>query len=188
MRVCVCLGLAPQMGPATQHNVNMNPALQHLLMSSESVTSAQQRTMFKPGKAQVEFSDPSHVSGFVLVPTFNFFLIVFRFQFCLLPIRIVLLHLFVFFSWLPRSTGINNSLTSISGIRNSFPQFLPPNGGDGDLSTSPTTSNQLAHWFTPELLAQAQVQTRTGKSDSTLNMVSVEELERLQQNSAPVIN
>ncbi|KAK6621247.1 hypothetical protein RUM43_011553 [Polyplax serrata] len=113
-------GLAPQMGPATQHNVNMNPALQHLLMSSESVTSAQQRTMFKPG------------------------------------------------------------------IRNSFPQFLPPNGGDGDLSTSPTTSNQLAHWFTPELLAQAQVQTRTGKSDSTLNMVSVEELERLQQNSAPI--
>ncbi|EEB20270.1 eukaryotic translation initiation factor 4E transporter, putative [Pediculus humanus corporis] len=83
----------------------------------------------------------------------------------------------------------NRGKASMHGaIRNSFPQFMPPNGGDGDLSTSPTGSNQLAHWFTPELLAQAQAQTKNGKSDSTVNMVSVEELERIQQNSAPVIN
>ncbi|KAL0266371.1 UNVERIFIED_CONTAM: hypothetical protein PYX00_008932 [Menopon gallinae] len=73
-------------------------------------------------------------------------------------------------------------------VRNSFHQFLPGSGGDADLSISPTTSNQLAHWFTPELLAQAQAQTRSGKANSTINMVSVEELERLQHNSAPVLN
>lgn len=76
----------------------------------------------------------------------------------------------------------------VSDVRNSFHQFLPGSGGDADLSISPTTSNQLAHWFTPELLAQAQAQTRSGKANSTLNMVNVEELERLQQNSAPVLN
>ena len=37
------------MGPLAQHNVNMNPALQQLLMS-QNMTSAQQRNVYKqPG-------------------------------------------------------------------------------------------------------------------------------------------
>lgn len=53
------------------------------------------------------------------------------------------------------------------------------NGG----SLSPT-SNQLARWFSPELLAKA----RAGKLPELgqTNMLSLEELERLQQTSAVV--
>lgn len=59
--------------------------------------------------------------------------------------------------------------------------------GDGDLSP---TSDQLARWFSPELLAQA----RAGKlpdmppTGIAQNALSLEELERIQQNTAPVHN
>lgn len=46
-------------------------------------------------------------------------------------------------------------------------------------STSPV-SNQLARWFSPELLAQARAGQLPDMSP-TQNMLSVEELERLQQ-------
>ena len=53
----------------------------------------------------------------------------------------------------------------------------------GDLSP---TSNQLARWFSPELLAQA----RAGKLPGLVqtNLLSVEELERLQHASTTVHN
>lgn len=59
--------------------------------------------------------------------------------------------------------------------------FINSNGGD----LSPT-SNQLARWFSPELLAQA----RAGKLPDIgqTNVVSLEELERLQQASTTVHN
>lgn len=56
------------------------------------------------------------------------------------------------------------------------------NMGYAEGSSSPV-SNQLARWFSPELLAQA----RAGKLPDmppispTQNMLSVEEIERLQQ-------
>ncbi|KAG8247075.1 Eukaryotic translation initiation factor 4E [Homalodisca vitripennis] len=51
-----------------------------------------------------------------------------------------------------------------------------------ELSTSPV-SNQLARWFSPELLAQARAGKLPGMPafSPTQNMLSVEELERLQQ-------
>lgn len=59
--------------------------------------------------------------------------------------------------------------------------FMGSNGGD----LSPT-SNQLARWFTPELLAQA----RAGKLPELVqtNILSLEELERLQHASTKVHN
>lgn len=56
-------------------------------------------------------------------------------------------------------------------------------GNGGDLSP---TSNQLARWFSPELLAQA----RAGKLPELgqTNVVSLEELERLQHASTTVHN
>lgn len=59
--------------------------------------------------------------------------------------------------------------------------FLGSTGGD----LSPT-SNQLARWFSPELLAQA----RAGKLPELgqTNLLSVEELERLQHASTTVHN
>ena len=58
-----------------------------------------------------------------------------------------------------------------------------------DMSTSPT-SNQLARWFSPELLAQARAGQLPDMPNipSTQNMLSVEEFERLQQASAAVHN
>ncbi|PNF25668.1 hypothetical protein B7P43_G00632 [Cryptotermes secundus] len=58
-----------------------------------------------------------------------------------------------------------------------------------DMSTSPT-SNQLARWFSPELLAQARAGQLPDMPPipSTQNMLSLEELERLQQASAAVHN
>lgn len=55
----------------------------------------------------------------------------------------------------------------------------------GDVSTSPT-SNQLAQWFSPELLAQAKAGQLAGMpAISTMqNMLSLEDLERLQQAAA----
>lgn len=57
------------------------------------------------------------------------------------------------------------------------------NSGGGDLSP---TSNQLARWFSPELLAQA----RAGKLPelAQTNVLSLEELERLQHASTTVHN
>lgn len=58
------------------------------------------------------------------------------------------------------------------------------NSTGGELSP---TSNQLARWFTPELLAQA----RAGKLPElgqTNSILSVEELERLQHASTTVHN
>lgn len=59
--------------------------------------------------------------------------------------------------------------------------FVGSNGGD----LSPT-SNQLARWFSPELLAQA----RAGKLPELgqTNVLSLEELERLQHASTIVRN
>lgn len=59
--------------------------------------------------------------------------------------------------------------------------FVGSNGGD----LSPT-SNQLARWFSPELLAQA----RAGKLPELgqTNVLSLEELERLQHASTIVHN
>lgn len=59
--------------------------------------------------------------------------------------------------------------------------FMGSNGGD----LSPT-SNQLARWFSPELLAQA----RAGKLPDLgqTNVLSLEELERLQHASTTVHN
>lgn len=59
--------------------------------------------------------------------------------------------------------------------------FMGSNGGD----LSPT-SNQLARWFSPELLAQA----RAGKLPELgqTNVLSLEELERLQHASTIVHN
>lgn len=61
-------------------------------------------------------------------------------------------------------------------------QTSPPHNG-GDLSH---TSNQLARWFSPELLAQA----RAGKLPELVqtNVLSLEELERLQHASTTVHN
>lgn len=55
--------------------------------------------------------------------------------------------------------------------------------GANGRSLSPT-SNQLLRWFTPELLEEA----RAGKLPELgqVNMLSLEELERLQQTSAVV--
>lgn len=59
--------------------------------------------------------------------------------------------------------------------------YVSSNGGD----LSPT-SNQLARWFSPELLAQA----RAGKLPELVqtNVLSLEELERLQHASTTVHN
>nr|CAD7260524.1 unnamed protein product [Timema shepardi] len=61
-------------------------------------------------------------------------------------------------------------------------QHLPGN-------TSPT-SDQLARWFSPELLAQARAGNLPDMPPvpSSSNMLSLEELERLQQASAAVHN
>jgi translation initiation factor 4E transporter len=59
-------------------------------------------------------------------------------------------------------------------------------GGVGNNSALSPTSNQLARWFSPELLAQA----RAGKLPDLgqTNVLSLEELERLQHASTTVHN
>lgn len=61
---------------------------------------------------------------------------------------------------------------------------------DGDLSP---TSDQLARWFSPELLARAREGKLPALPDMpnvslAQNALSLEEVERLQQNTAPVHN
>ena len=56
-------------------------------------------------------------------------------------------------------------------------------GNRGDLSP---TSNQLARWFSPELLAQARTIKLPELGSS--NVLSLEELERLQHASTTVHN
>lgn len=70
---------------------------------------------------------------------------------------------------------------TVGGRGPGSPGFGSGNGGD----LSPT-SNQLARWFSPELLAQA----RAGKLPDLgqTNVLSLEELERLQHASTTVHN
>nr|CAD7572844.1 unnamed protein product [Timema californicum] len=78
--------------------------------------------------------------------------------------------------------GSTHNLSNL-GIHSMNPhQHLPGN-------TSPT-SDQLARWFSPELLAQARAGNLPDMPPvpSSSNMLSLEELERLQQASAAVHN
>lgn len=93
---------------------------------------------------------------------------------------------------------VNVVLTELQGLMRSQNQMVMAGVGGGrnyqhapamnyqpgtDVSPASPVSNQLARWFSPELLAQA----RAGKLPDmpplspTQNMLSVEELERLQQ-------
>lgn len=58
---------------------------------------------------------------------------------------------------------------------------------DGELSP---TSDQLARWFSPELLAQARAGKLPDMPPASIaqNALSLEELERIQQSTAPVHN